>query len=171
MTPGKYHIIKINLICFFFFRYIYKDLSEKDSPIRKKLFASFATFLFIYVWHGLHGFVLVWTILNYFTVHIEQFGRIISIRYDHLLSNYLTANGKHRFYAICAAQLYIVGTLSNFYFFAGITTGNLFIWRTYVQSSWSVYLTLSLVCYCLVHVSEVIKRREVAIEMSKNKSD
>ena len=40
-----------------------------------KLFASFLTFCFVYVWHGQQKTVLIWSVLNFLGVTIEAAGK------------------------------------------------------------------------------------------------
>ena len=40
-----------------------------------KLFASFLTFCFVYIWHGQQKTVLIWSVLNFLGVTIEAAGK------------------------------------------------------------------------------------------------
>lgn len=68
---------------------------------------------------------------------------------------------QNRIKALLGTQIFIPAVISNFYFFAGVDVGNVFVERTYFTGNFVIYLSLSFCCYCIYHVSEVIERREV----------
>lgn len=147
----------------FLFIYIYKNLSNKltASKISIKLFSSFTTFFFIYIWHGLYNFILIWSLLNYICLIIENFGRSITktLKYRKFIENILSRNNELRFNAIIASQIFIPSAISNFYFFAGTEIGNIYIYKTYT-SGIITYIFLTFCCCCIYNVSEFVKRNE-----------
>ena len=52
-------------------------LGEKSS-LRAKLLASLACFTFIWAWHGIYMYVLIWSTLNYLGVTIEGVSKAIA---------------------------------------------------------------------------------------------
>jgi hypothetical protein len=52
-------------------------LGERPS-FAVRLLASLTCFTFVYAWHGIHTFVLVWSILNYLGVTIEAVSKAIA---------------------------------------------------------------------------------------------
>lgn len=142
-----------------FSRYIYTKLSKKDSTTLVKLVSSFFTFSFIFVWHGLYDFVLIWTILNYICLVLETIftSLIKSTEYNQFMEQYFSRNNLIRFNAFFGIFIFIPSAISNFYFFGGVEVGNIFMRKTY-GSSFRNYFFLSICSFCIYHTSEFIKR-------------
>lgn len=123
--------------------------------------ASLVTFMFIYLWHGFYQFVLIWSILNFVVVQVEQFVRAELRARKQLWDQKLGPSNQLRLTAVLGSQLFIPAAISNFFFFGGMDVGMEFMKRTYWSGTFSSYLILSGCCYCLYHTAEVIKRREI----------
>lgn len=138
------------------FRYIYCSLCSKTGPRYKKVFASIVTFFFIFIWHGFYDYVLIWTVLNFVCLSVENvFKYFVKTEfYANLVRNFSFKNQK-RIYALIGSQIFIPSSISNFYFFAGVDVGNYFMQRTY-QSGLFNYLALSVCCYCIFQSAEFI---------------
>lgn len=150
-------------ICWNFctFSYIYTSLCQKASSVYRKVFASFFTFTFIYLWHGIYLFVFIWSIMNFVCLQLEQVGRYVGRVQQHNFEKYFGPMNQNRIKALFGTQIFIPAVISNFYFFAGVDVGNVFIERTYFTGNFVIYLSLSFCCYCIYHVSEVIERWEM----------
>ncbi len=146
---------------FNFFSYIYASLCQRTSSMYRKLFASFTTFGFIYLWHGIYQFVFIWSIMNFICLQLEQFGRHIGHIQQDNFQKYFSESNRNRIKAIFGTQIFIPAVISNFYFFAGVEVGNVFVERTYFTGNFVIYLSLSFCSYCIYHVSEVIERCEI----------
>lgn len=146
---------------FNFFSYIYASLCQRTSSMYRKLFASFTTFGFIYLWHGIYQFVFIWSIMNFICLQLEQFGRHIGHMQQDNFQKYFSESNRNRIKAIFGTQIFIPAVISNFYFFAGVEVGNVFVERTYFTGNFVIYLSLSFCSYCIYHVSEVIERCEI----------
>ena len=83
-------------------RYIYIPALGHSSSLVRRLLASLACFVFIYAWHRVFMFVLVWSALNFLGVTLEALGRAVgsSAVYQHyeviligsqIYCNYMTA--------------------------------------------------------------------------------
>jgi D-alanyl-lipoteichoic acid acyltransferase DltB (MBOAT superfamily) len=59
-----------------------KDLEHRVPSEIRKLIASFASFAYVYVWHGVMFDVLVWSLLNFIGITIERAGSYIKRRVD-----------------------------------------------------------------------------------------
>lgn len=123
--------------------------------------ASLVTFMFIYLWHGFYQFVLIWSILNFVVVQVEQLARAELTARKELWDRYISPSNQLRLTAVLGSQLFIPAAISNFFFFGGMEVGTEFMMRTYWTGTLSSYLILSGCCYCLYHTAEVIKRREI----------
>lgn len=93
---GLYFFIKKYLFLFFceirskplfsillmiaFPRYIFEPCMNltNSRSVFKKIWVSFLCFVFIYVWHGLHYSVFMWSALNYCGIVIETIAKSIS---------------------------------------------------------------------------------------------
>lgn len=117
------------------------------------------TFCFIYLWHGFYEYVLVWSILNYVCLSIENLCSHLSKtrRYQSLVASKFSKNNLLRFNAIVTSQLFIPAAISNFYFFAGLKIGYIFIWKTYTGGIIN-YFFLTICCISIYHTSEIVKR-------------
>ncbi|XP_055541267.1 protein-cysteine N-palmitoyltransferase Rasp isoform X3 [Wyeomyia smithii] len=130
----------------FLFRYIYTQLCTKTSSGVRKIMASLATFMFIYVWHGLYTFVMIWSALNWICVVLEGFVKNIF-------------GNNTRLGALVGTHVFILSVLSNFFFFAREEVGYVYIKRTYFESI-SNYAVLYIVTYCFYRTGEWIKSIE-----------
>ncbi|XKL68747.1 hypothetical protein PGB90_006516 [Kerria lacca] len=65
---------------FFIKKYIYNPCLEYMSPKSQftKIAVSFLYFIFIYVWHGLHYSIFMWSLLNYSGIIVEITAKQIS---------------------------------------------------------------------------------------------
>lgn len=133
----------------------------------RKVFASFVTFGFIYLWHGIYQFVFIWSMMNFVCLQLEQIGRYMSRTQHDLFERYFSESNRNRIKALLGTQIFIPAVISNFYFFAGVDVGNVFVQRTYFTGNYGVYLSLSFCSYCIYHVSEVIERREIERQRRK----
>lgn len=151
----------------FNFRYIYKPLCEKKPKTKaiQKIYSNFLTFFFIYIWHGMYPFILVWSTLNFVCLQFERFGKQYTRRHKLLISIWCpNKRTQRRLAGLLATQIFIPSALSNFYFFAGIDVGNWFMLKTYWLSNIYVYALLTLCSYCIYQTSEEIRQREYQIK-------
>ncbi|XP_023708120.1 protein-cysteine N-palmitoyltransferase Rasp isoform X3 [Cryptotermes secundus] len=147
---------------FFLRKYIYIPMLGERPSFAVRLLASFTCFTFVYAWHRIHMFVLVWSVLNYLGVTIEAFSKAIaSTTHYHKYEKYLfsTPQNIRRFHALIATPLFMMSALSNFYFFAGMSVGNQFVRRLF-EGSLQENSTLFLFCYCCSQVSIEVKNWE-----------
>lgn len=149
----------------FVFRYIYKPFYSiiyeyLDLPvIAKKLIASFATFFFIFMWHGTVWHIFIWSLLNYSGITLEHFGKFISKHkiYIYFKKKILrTDTMESRFIAVLCSPLLALSAISNFYLFAGSDVGNLFF-ECFYGPSLTNFLTLFISLYCCCHVSMALE--------------
>ncbi|KAK0090027.1 hypothetical protein PV326_004255 [Microctonus aethiopoides] len=152
----------------FLVRCIYGPISEFNIPFRKFV-ASFITFVFIYVWHGVHKFVLIWTVLNFLGVMIVTIANSIgnSPLYIKWQQKFLSPRNTRRFNCILATPLLAVSAVSNFYFFGGEIIGNLYMYRLFHDSPISIFI-LMFILYCCCQVSTEMKLIEHRKGYNKN---
>uniref|UniRef100_A0A182J2E1 Uncharacterized protein n=1 Tax=Anopheles atroparvus TaxID=41427 RepID=A0A182J2E1_ANOAO len=127
----------------FLFKYIYTQLCTKDSPMMQKMFASLATFAFIYVWHGVFLFILIWSAINWVCILLER-----------LVNQKTSASSRWR--AIIGTHVFIPSVISNFFFFASEQVGYIYLRRTYTEGI-SNYLGLYAVSYCFYQTGQLVK--------------
>ena len=58
-------------------KYVYFPVIGESNSLVRKLLGSLACFVFIYAWHRVYQFVLVWSALNYLGVTLEALGRAV----------------------------------------------------------------------------------------------
>lgn len=158
-------IVRRNLTKLYFnSRYIYKNICSNTSSVIRKIFGSFVTFAFIYLWHGvLIDFVFIWAIMNFFCVQAEKLGKIIakSEAYHKMVGNWSEHN-RNRLTAFAGSQLYIPASMSNFFFIGGYDVGIIYVERTYFTEGFISYVVLSFFTFCIYNSGEFIWRMERA---------
>jgi protein-cysteine N-palmitoyltransferase HHAT len=144
----------------FLFKYIYAHLCAKSSGTRRKLFASFITFFFIYLWHGQWMFILIWAVANFVCIVLEYTVKRLysSSSYKRWVTNHCSRATDRRLRAVIGSHVLIPSVLSNFFFFGETEIGMMFIRRTYF-SSWGGYFGLYCICYCFYNIGDWFKRR------------
>lgn len=136
-------------------------MCTKTSSLARKLFASFISFAFIYLWHGYYVFLLIWVFLNLASLYIELFGRHISLsnQYNRLLEP-IGIKNIQRFNAFLGGQLLISSSISNVMFIGGPNVGKWLMIRTYFTGGLLNYVVLSITAYNLYQVSSFIFQHE-----------
>lgn len=108
-----------------FSRHVYLPILKTTHT---KMLASLSCFMFVYLWHGLEGYILVWSTLNYLGVLLEN---ITANLYNNYLKHSIimkscSENCTTRLKCLLAAPLLAFSAVSNFYFFGGMEIGNIF---------------------------------------------
>ncbi|XP_030385171.1 protein-cysteine N-palmitoyltransferase Rasp [Scaptodrosophila lebanonensis] len=141
----------------FLFKHIYSEMCGKRSSVRAKLGASAVTFGFVFLWHGCHTYVLMWSVLNFLCLTAEKCYKtlIATPAYKQWLTKYFSAKGAQRFNALLGTQLFIPAGFSNVYFISGKDVGD-FLMRGAYMSGVGNYLALSFCSYCFFQCSELL---------------
>ncbi|XP_043275645.1 protein-cysteine N-palmitoyltransferase Rasp [Venturia canescens] len=144
----------------FLIRYIYVPVSRKNIPTAR-VFASFLSFSFVFLWHGIQMFIFIWCLLNFIGLTVEGFARSVgnSSTYLRLEAQYLSPRNSRRFRCALAAPLLVFSATSNFYFFAGEEIGHIFMYRLFHDSFLSIGMLVFLL-YCCCQVSTELKNCE-----------
>lgn len=135
-------------------------MCTKSSSLPRKLFASFISFAFIYLWHGYYMFLLVWVFLNLASLYVELFGKHVSqsTQYNNLLRP-LGSSNIQRFNAVLGGQLLISSSISNVMFIGGPGVGKWLTIHTYFTGGLLNYLMLSITSFNLYRVATFIFER------------
>lgn len=133
-------------------------MCTRSSSLPRKLLASFTSFVFIYLWHGYHLFLLVWVFLNLASLYVELFGRHVahSERYYGFLRPIIGDANIGRLNAIFGGQLLISSSISNVMFIGGPSVGKWLMIHTYFTGGLLNYAMLSITAYNLYRVSAFI---------------
>ncbi|XP_063983385.1 protein-cysteine N-palmitoyltransferase Rasp [Diachasmimorpha longicaudata] len=155
----------------FLIRYIYVPIASMEIPL-KKILASFISFGFVFLWHGVQLFIFTWSFLNFLGLTIEGIARSVGntpgfIDWE---EKWLTSKNIRRFHCMLASPLLALSAISNFYFFAGQDIGNIFIYRIFHDSPKAVGILLFLL-YCCCQVSTEMKNRETGRETKTDHDD
>lgn len=136
-------------------------MCTKTSSLPRKLFASFVSFAFVYLWHGTQLFLLIWVFLNLASLYVELFGRHISRseQYNQLLKP-IGSKNIQRLNAVLGGQLLICSSISNVMFIGGLDIGKWLMIHTYFTGGFVNYLVLSITAYNLYQVSTYIFKCE-----------
>lgn len=150
-------------------KYLYLPLLRciGGSGVLARLLASIICFSFIYVWHGTHDFVLTWSILNFAGITCEALVKHLGRKQcfqDY--ENRLSPRGKRRLHALLASPLHIMSSLSNFYFFTGVTVANIFVRKVLVESWPKGFPILLFFMYTCAQTAIEIKNYEIKKELA-----
>ncbi|XP_037939731.1 protein-cysteine N-palmitoyltransferase Rasp [Teleopsis dalmanni] len=141
----------------FLFKHIYCQLCAKNSSLGRKLFATAATFAFVYAWHGCYTYVLIWSVMNFCCLVAEKFFKalVASPAYISRVHSVFGIKGTQYLNAFLATQLFIPAAFSNVYFISGKEVGD-FLMRGAYMSGWGNYIALSVCSFCFFQCSELI---------------
>ncbi|XP_044264293.1 protein-cysteine N-palmitoyltransferase Rasp isoform X2 [Tribolium madens] len=144
----------------FLLRYIYIP-TMKNRFITSRSLSSLFCFLFVYVWHGTDNYILIWTLLNYIGVIIENCSHWFNTKYLQNSKLYESLGPKwfRRINCMTASPLLAMSAISNFYFFARIEIGNIFFSRFMNDNSWSNFVLLTILYNCC-QVSTEVRRKQ-----------
>lgn len=146
----------------FLVKYVYIQITPRNSSAIRKILASFITFFFIYIWHGFFEYILIWSVANCLSILVEKivYNYIESPEFEEKALVYLkTENNLHRLRAYIGAHILMPAILSNFYFFGGTEFGWEFVRRTYLNG-FLPYFYITGTIFLLYPIAEVIKRKE-----------
>nr|CAH7744137.1 unnamed protein product [Callosobruchus chinensis] len=133
----------------FLVRHIYIPIVKLTSH---KLLASMTTFAFVYIWHGTALYILIWCILNYIGIVIEQ--TCSSLNKPDMNKSH--SDWSRRTKCFFGALLLAVSAISNFYFFGGKQIGDLFFQRVFTDNL-SNTIILVIILYCGAQVSTELR--------------
>uniref|UniRef100_A0A1B6IR26 Protein-cysteine N-palmitoyltransferase Rasp n=1 Tax=Homalodisca liturata TaxID=320908 RepID=A0A1B6IR26_9HEMI len=146
----------------FIHKYIYTPLCGGQKKVLRRLMASAMCFGFVFLWHGVHLSIFIWSVLNFLGVSLVSFS--ISLSNTPTFKNWQKRNlseaNYRRLTALVSAPVFILGPASSFYFFSGINTGNTFVIHLFFIGSWTGMVALLFVSYCMCQVSIEIKQWE-----------
>lgn len=128
-----------NNSAFIYFRHIYFPLLQK---FQYKLLTSFICFCFVCIWHGSEDYILIWTVMNYIGIVIEDISASFYKKYSNLHSIIGPTTIKN-IVSILAAPLLAFSAISNFYFFGGKDIGDIFLKRLFGKNSVIFYLLIT----------------------------
>ncbi|XP_065221768.1 protein-cysteine N-palmitoyltransferase Rasp isoform X2 [Planococcus citri] len=133
----------------------------KSETLFCKVWVSFVCFAFIYIWHGQHYFIFMWSFLNYCGIMTETIARRISktTLYFHI-KNWLGPRNERRCLAFIAAPLTIISAISNFYFIGGVEVAESYLNFFYKHGTYFSLGCLWFFVYALCHVSMELSARE-----------
>nr|CAI5830898.1 unnamed protein product [Callosobruchus analis] len=132
----------------FLVRHIYIPIVKLTSH---KLLASMTTFAFVYIWHGTASYILIWCILNYIGIVIEQTcSSLFSVKKKEMDESH--SDWSRRTKCFFGALLLAVSAISNFYFFGGKQIGDLFFQRVLTDNLFNTVILVSIL-YCGAQVS------------------
>ncbi|CAH1121852.1 unnamed protein product [Ceutorhynchus assimilis] len=107
-----------------------------------KLNSSFLCFIFVFIWHGIEDYILIWATLNFIGIALEHFA--------------INKLPNRRLKTLFAAPLLAMSAVSNFYFFAGKDIGDVFARKALTEPSVNIFLVL-IALYCCCDVSTELR--------------
>ena len=147
--------VNLNL---FHYRHIYTKITTKGASLGQRILSSAITFCFIYIWHGIHTFILIWSFLNWLCVVMEGLLDMLMVsRFMRTFIGWMSIDGKKRVNALFGANILILSVISNYIFFAREPAYS-YLWRTYTDNI-ANYLGLFPFAYCWYRNSEYLKSK------------
>ena len=137
-----------------------------------KLLASIICFIFVYIWHGLIPNILIWSILNFIGITLENLGKHTGKleKYQILEEIILSPIGIRRLHAALSSILYLLSIVSSMYFLIDENAGNLFMDCAF--NSWPFGTPLILFfLYCGAQTSIEVKNWEIRKHYISNNSN
>ncbi|XP_076269065.1 protein-cysteine N-palmitoyltransferase Rasp [Rhynchophorus ferrugineus] len=128
------------------------------SKTHNKFLSSFLCFLFVYVWHGIEDYILIWAVMNYSGVCLESLARYLYMNKLKTCKFWqrLQKDNLDRMQCVLAAPLLSMSAISNFYFFAGKDVGDIF-WNKALGSGWMCQLAIFSILYCCCRISNKLR--------------
>ncbi|CAK8673086.1 unnamed protein product [Clavelina lepadiformis] len=146
---------------FWLVRYIFVPLggSKDGNGFVRNTINSLIPFAFVYIWHGARHEHLVWAGLNWFGIWIEKIADDLSKtnQIKALEAKYFSPSVSRRIRAAVSTPLFSLLIVSNLYFLAGITAGNIYMRRIYTEDFVSTLL-IHLVLYLGAQTSMELTR-------------
>lgn len=121
-----------------------------------KFIASFISFTFVYIWHGLDYYIFIWTLLNYIGLIIEIITTIAYKQYLQKIEILQNSEILKNISCFFASFLLAMSAISNFYFFAGANIGGIFVERI-IYGSWTSKGVLILALFSCCQFSYMLK--------------
>ncbi|XP_014672519.1 PREDICTED: protein-cysteine N-palmitoyltransferase HHAT-like isoform X2 [Priapulus caudatus] len=145
-------------------RYIYIPVGGAPDRYLNKFLASAMCFLYIYYWHGMYDYLVVWCSLNFIGVSVEAIANLIcSSASGKRLKEYVSAAMWRRMKAAINAPLLAICIMSNFYFFMGNEVGQVFFHKLVLYGTLPSYAVVLYSMYCLGQSSMESERWEDAV--------
>lgn len=138
----------------FLFIHIYASSCGKSSPGYRKVLAVFATFAFVYVWHGLVFYIFLWAVFNMICLTLEKILKawLASEWYQRTVVRNLSPSNQMRLFCFLGTHIFMPSAIANFYFFGGEEIGTHFLKSTYTSGILH-YIFTSCICYCIFSVA------------------
>lgn len=113
----------------FLVKYLYIPTNGAKTTFSKVL-ASAVCFCFIFGWHGLHGNILIWSVLNLIGVLTEYIASDVYNRYlKKTFDEHFSTQWQRRIFCGVASPLLALSAISNFYYFSNEAVGHVFMRR------------------------------------------
>ncbi|XP_060518879.1 protein-cysteine N-palmitoyltransferase Rasp isoform X2 [Cylas formicarius] len=129
-------------------------------PLRRfhlnKFLSSLLCFSFIFIWHGIAQHIFIWVVANFIGINLESLANII---YESCLKNteIVKSLGSTKLQILknlLASPLLAASAVSNFYFFAGVDIGYIFLQSFLTETFFNKMVLLSILyCCCEVSIS------------------
>ena len=113
-------------------KYFYLPLIVRHPGTLTKLFASFVTFCFVFMFHGWQKYILIWSGLNFLGVTLEAVGKSLcrTPAYKRMERAHLSPASQRRLYAVGSSLVLLLALTSQLYFLvADVAKGNMFAYR------------------------------------------
>ncbi|BES92172.1 MBOAT, membrane-bound O-acyltransferase family [Nesidiocoris tenuis] len=137
----------------FLMRCVYKPMCGIRKPsLLRRLAASFVSFCFVFLWHGVNRAMFVWSAMNFVGICLESLGKVFlaSAPVSRLISKMNPATVR-RLEALACSPMWVMAVLSNYVFFdydlGMATAGQLF------SASGPVLLFVMFIGYCMCQMS------------------
>ncbi|XP_067681277.1 protein-cysteine N-palmitoyltransferase HHAT-like [Haliotis asinina] len=140
--------------------YIYIPLGGSQAGMLMRLLASMMCFLYIYVWHGQEKYLLLWTMSNFCGCSLELIGSHVekNVMVIHIKTAYLSPAMVRRVHCALYTPLFLMSVFAVFYFFSGLTVGDIFVRRLVTHASMKTRMLMYGVIYVNIQNAMEIER-------------
>lgn len=135
---------------------LYIPIVGSSGSFMRRTIATAVCFAFVWLWHGATNYYLVWVVLNFLEVMMENAAKEIykvpSVRL--WLDRQLSPTNFRRFTAVLQIPCVAFGIFSIFYFIGGYESGRL-ISKAFVFNGWPFMYLLGLgyaFCHCCIEL-------------------
>lgn len=150
-------------------RHIYIMLGGSRHGLLRRMIALLACFGFIYLWHGLHRYILIWCFFNFSTIMLEMIADVIksSSYFKDFEAKHFSPAMVRRLHSLVIVPVFTVSLFSIITFFTGLRSGRVFVSRLVFEGFPIVNIVLSVTLYFCIQTGKEVENYHARRQHSK----